>query len=280
MIVQLTKSLHREFESLLVRLRMGRPKSRRRPEPSAKVLAFFDPAPAPLPCPSCGRIAGSSPKSSRGGVQMSTREAAASLLIIGALGGWAGWRARGAPARPISAEIPDKPGAVSTSGPTGVAPTSGRKETGALWTIYTSADRLSGRLLFGARLGSPGGPELFTVLCGEGQTMVALGGVISAPEGGSGNAQKLLGAMNVARRVGVQRERTQMRFDQGAAEQIEAVPPRPAEFLRRVASSEWIRTAAYEFKTGELIPALERIRQDCGLQSDMAPAQPSPPTKK
>ena len=280
MIVQLTQSLRREFESLLARIRMGRSNRRRRSEPAPKVLAFFTPAPAPLPCPTCGRSpAGSSAQRSRGAFLGSTREAAASLLIVGALGVWAGWRARGAQARPVSAEIPDKAGAASTSGPSGATPAPGHKETGALWTIYTSVDRLSGRPLLGARLGSPGGPELFTVLCGEGQTVVALGGVISAPEGGSGDAQKFVSAMDVARRVGARRERTQIRFDEGAAEQIEAVPPRPVEFLRRVASSEWIRTASYEFKTEEVIPALERIRESCGLQ-DLVPVGHSPPAKK
>ena len=277
MIVKLIQFLSRRLQSFLERLQAGRPNSRRRPKSSPRVLAFFSSAPALSQCPTCGHVRRSTspPPSERAArTPPSSFDLGVSLLIVGLLGGLLGWMARGVVTPPRVVRNPNKSPAMplSVTGPSiqpgGVA----RKETGPLWTIYTSLDRLTDRPLLGVSVGKPGGPEFFAVLCREGQSVLALDRLISADEGGKGSARRFAEAAELARRVSAHRQSgMEIRFDDGPVERMDAMPARPLEFLTRVAASRRIRTASSDFDTQALGEVLKRIQQGCVFR-DQGPA--------
>jgi len=150
---------------------------------------------------------------------------------------------------------------------------------GATWAIYTSRDRLSDHPLFGARFGTTSGTPLFSVLCAERQGTVSLSrGLLPATEGASGNAQGLVGALQVAVRIAKrERKQVELRFEEGAPESLDAIPARPLDFLHRVTASKKIRTASDDFDPTSWGDAIARVIAECRFDT---PAEEPPRRRK
>ena len=145
---------------------------------------------------------------------------------------------------------------------------------GLTWAIYTSRDRLTDRPLFGARFGTVSGTPLFSVLCAEGEAALALKrGLLPATEGASQDGKATLDTIRVGVRIGTrERERVALRFEEATPESLDAIAPKPLEFLRRVAASRRIRTATDDFDPTPWGEAIARITQECRFAESPGPA--------
>lgn len=145
---------------------------------------------------------------------------------------------------------------------------------GPTWAIYTSRDRLSDGPIFGARFGTASGTPLFSVLCVEEEAALALKrGLLPAVEGAGGNKTAALETIRVGVRIGArERDRVTLRFEEGPPESFDAVPKKPGDFLRRVATARRIRTATDDFDPVAWSEALARVTSECRFDERPASA--------
>ena len=192
-------------------------------------------------------------------------------MLVGSLAFWVGRESGRGAGR--AAPPPPPPPVSSSSGPatgarggrSGAEPPA--SAVGLTWAIYTSRDRLTDKPLFGARFGTVSGAPLFSVLCAEGLAAVSLKpGLLPAIEGASGNSRSTLDTIRIGVRLAARnRDLVEVRFEDALPESLDAIPRKPLEFLRRVASSRRIRTATDDFDPAPWGDAITRVSSECGF---------------
>jgi len=204
------------------------------------------------------------------------------VVLVGSAAFWVGRESGRQAARVVAPRPPSlSPTSVPSSSGPAIAMRGPRSPAeplanarGLTWAIYTSRDRLTDKPLFGAGFGAASGTPLFTVLCVEGLAAVSLKpGLLPAIEGASGNSRSTLDTIRLAVRLAARkREPVDLRFDDALPESLDAIPRRPLDFLRRVAASRRIRTAADDFDPAPWGDAITRVTSECGFNERPAPA--------
>ncbi len=141
-------------------------------------------------------------------------------------------------------------------------------DSGQTWAIFTSRDRLTDRPLFGARFGNASGNQLFSVLCSDDRSALALRrGLLPASKGASGDGNGIVSTIVVGERVAAREGgRVELIFDDGPPELFEIHPKHPVDFLRRVADGRRIQTTADDFDPKVWAGAIERVLEACRFE--------------